>query len=780
MKTAEVLLPGKIFILASVILFLSSCGGLKHLPEGRYLLVKNTVKIDHPGLREQVTGIIKQKPNRKMLGLVRFHMGVYQIGERGKDNKFNNWLMNTVGEPPTLLDTNLSNRSSAQIEMLMENNGFFNAIVTDTTVITGKKAHVIYQVKSGEPYTIRNFYYTIQDSAIASLVYSDTSKCKIHRGDNYSTSVFQKERERISNHLRNIGYYFFNPLYINFKADTSLKSNQLDLFLNIVNPRDQIKDSLATDTTSRHRLAYFNEIFVEMDYDPIKVEQNIEHDTLHLRDYRFISNSDYRYLYKPERILDHVFIYPDSLFGQSKLDLTYRRLADLSVFRFVNIRFEQQEGTDSLGRIPLNAWLLLSPQQRQEYKIEAEGTNSGGNLGIGGRFTYRNKNIFRGAESLIIRLKAGLELQRNFGDTIYESIKEFGVFNAYEIGPEVTLNFPRFLVPFKIPFREYINNPSTSIGAGYNLQNRPEYYRQLFNLSFFYAWRTNQYFRHFIYPAEINFLSVDLDPAFEQQLIELNDINLLLGYTDQLISNGRYSLIYNNQDLNSSKNYSFLRFNFELAGNTIYFVKKLNGENIDKDNPSTVFGIPFAQYVRPDIDYSFYHVLSPNKSRTMVYRIASGIGYSYGNAKLMPFEKSFFAGGPNDNRAWRSRTIGPGSSVKNDPYERFGDIKIATNAEYRFDITRKFKGAAFIDAGNIWLFRDYSDQPGGTFAFESFLNEFAVGGGLGIRFDLTFFIIRVDGAVQMRDPEMPSGERWVFRANQFNDIFFNFGIGYPF
>lgn len=778
MKTAEGHNPGILILAFAAMLFLSSCSGLKDLPEGRYLLHKNTIKTDQPQFRDQVNGVLKQKPNRKILGLFRFHMGVYRLADRGKETKFKKWLKEAVGEPPVLLDTVLVKRSASQSEIIMENNGFFNAVVTDSVIYSGKKATVIYTIKSGEPYRIRGFHYVIQDSSIRRLIMQDTARSKLRAGMIYSTNVLQNERERISNQLRNDGYYFFNQQYITYQADTSLLSHQLDLWLNLANPRPQIKDSLQQDSSHVHRKAFYSDIFIEMDYDPILLNQQIKKDTLELHKYKFISNAQFRYLYKPERILDHVFIAPDSIFRQRNLDLTYRRLADLGVFRFVNIRFEQEEGTDSLGQIPLRSWILLAPQARQEYKIEAEGTNSGGNLGIAGRFTYRNKNIFRGAESLIFRVKAGLELQRNFSDTIYESIKQFGFFNAYEFGPELSLNFPRFLAPFKIPWQRHINNPSTSVSLGYNLQNRPEYYRELFNLSYYYTWKSSLYLRHYVYPAEINFLSVDLDPTFRQQLLELNDINLLLGYTDQLISNGRYSFIYSNQELGSLSNYHFFRFNFESAGNSIYLGKKIAGETIDSDKPSNVFGVRFAQYVRPDFDFRYYNVLSP--SRTMVYRFNTGIGYSYGNSVLMPFEKAFFAGGPNDIRAWRSRSLGPGSSIREDYFERFGDIKIEGNIEYRFDIIRKLKGAVFADAGNVWLLRTFTERPGGTFHFDSFANEIAVGGGLGIRFDFTFFIIRMDGAVQLRDPAVPEGERWVLRANELSDIVFNFGIGYPF
>ena len=209
------------FSMLIALAFLSSCKGLKHLPEGRYLLDKNTIKINQPELREQITALIKQKPNRKILGVARFHMGVYQLADRGKDSKFNKWLKNTVGEPPQLLDTILTKRTVQQIQMLMENNGYFNALVTDSIRYSGRKATVIYHVNGGTPYRIRSITYKIPDTAVAAIVFADTAKSKIQTGEVYNTTTFQKERERISNNLRNEGYYFFNPQYISYKADTS-------------------------------------------------------------------------------------------------------------------------------------------------------------------------------------------------------------------------------------------------------------------------------------------------------------------------------------------------------------------------------------------------------------------------------------------------------------------------------------------------------------------------------------------------------------------------------
>jgi hypothetical protein len=436
-------------------------------------------------------------------------------------------------------------------------------------------------------------------------------------------------------------------------------------------------------------------------------------------------------------------------------------------------------GLDSAGRVPLKCNILLAPQARQDIKLEFEGTNNGGNFGIAGNLVYRNKNFFKGAETFTFKMKGGLELQQNFGDTTYESTRQLAIFNAYEIGPEITINFPRALWPFTTRHPKRISNPTTSISTGFNTQNRPEYFRQLFNLSYYYTKKTTRYNRIYFYPAEINYLNVELDPAFKKQLTELNDVNLVLGYTDQFIANGRFSYVFNNQELNVRKKYLFFRVNFEFAGNSLYLTRAVTGETPSASKPSSLFKVQFAQYIRPDIDLRLYAPLLFNNSQ-LVFRIAGGVGFAYGNSVQLPFEKSFFAGGPNDIRAWRTRQLGPGSNTKEDFFERFGDIKITGNAEYRFDVFRKLKGAVFIDAGNIWLLESSASRAAGLFKANKFLDQIAIGSGLGLRFDFTFFIIRLDGAIQIKDPAQPQGERWVFNANKFSDITFKFGIGYPF
>ena len=768
-----------IFLLATTLL-VGSCNVTRNIPEGDFLLDKNIIKTDRPEYKENISSIIKQKPNKKILGIFRFHLGVYNLGSKGKETKFKKWLKTAVGEQPVILDTSLTNKSTRQITIFMQNNGYFNATVNDTTYYRRKKSKVEYKINSGKPYRIRNVYYKIPDTTLQKIILDDTSASLITRGKIYSNTVLQKERERINSKLRNLGYYHFNPLYITYKIDTTIGDKKLDVWLYLSNPKINSSDSVSNrDTILYHDINFIQEVIVEMDYDPIKAETNVVKDTSYFKGLNFIMKGKVENVYTPKHFTEHIFIRKDSTFAQDDIDLTYRRLSDLGIFRFVNIRIEALEGKDTLNRSPLRCYILLAPQKKQEYTLEVEGTNSGGNFGIAGNIVYKNKNIFKGAETFTFKLKGGLEIQQNFGDTTYQSTRQLALFNAYEIGPEISLNFPRALWPFNIRKQKRVNNPTTTITAGFNTQNRPEYFRRLANVSYFFTKKTTKYNRLYFYPAEINYLNNKLDPAFEKQLQELSDLNIILGYVDQFIANGRVSYLFNNQELNVRKKYLFFRVNFEFAGNSLYLAKRLNGENPDPDIPSEILGVRFAQYIRPDFDLRFYKPIVLSNS-LLVLRLMSGLGVPYGNSKQLPFEKSFYAGGPNDIRAWRTRQIGPGSNQKTDFYERFGDIKITTNIEYRFDIFRKLKGAAFIDAGNIWLLKSYSSNPKSEFHLNTFVDEIAIGTGLGIRFDFTFFIIRMDGAIQVQDPSKDFGERWVLGNNKLRDITFNFGIGYPF
>lgn len=776
--TRKYLLP---FFLIVLVWLGSSCNITKSIPDNEFLLNKNIIKTDKPEYNEDIVSIIKQKPNRKILGLFRFHLSLYNFADRRKETKFNKWLKTAIGEQPVILDNALTEKTRQQLEIFMQNNGYFNATVTDTTQYKKKKAKVTYTIQSGAPYHYQKLLFDIADPKIKQIVLQDTLRSYIKSGERFSNNSLQKERERLTALIKNRGYYNFNSLYITFKADSSVGNRGIALQTIIVNPRPAEKDSSGTGDSSRyyHQLNYFNEILVEMDYDPIKIELDQVKDTIEEKGIKFIARKGMLQQYNTHYFTDHIFTRKNNIYSLADIDLTYRRLSDLGLFRFINIQIASGTSPDSTQHVPLTCNILLSPQAVQELKVEAEGTNNGGNFGIAGNIVYRNKNFLKGAETLTFKIKGGLELQQNFSDTTYESTRQLAIFNAYEIGPELTLNFPRALWPFNSKREKRISNPTTSVSTGFNTQNRPEYFRQLFNLSYYYTRKISKFNRIYFYPAEINYLKVRLDPAFRAQLTRLNDVNLILGYTDQFIANGRFSYIYNNQDLSLRRKYLFFRLNMELAGNSLYLARSITGDSPDALHPASMFGVKFAQYIRPDFDIRYYSPFIFSNA-LIALRFSAGAGFAYGNSGQLPFEKSFFAGGPNDIRAWRTRQLGPGANVKEDFFERFGDFKITMNAEYRFDILRKLKGALFVDAGNIWLLSASETRKDGLFTTNKFLDQIALASGLGIRFDFTFFIIRLDGAIRMKDPALPIGERWVLEKKQLSDITFNFGIGYPF
>jgi hypothetical protein len=299
-------------------------------------------------------------------------------------------------------------------------------------------------------------------------------------------------------------------------------------------------------------------------------------------------------------------------------------------------------------------------------------------------------------------------------------------------------------------------------------------------LSIGLEYRETRQKRHFIYPAEINYSDFLLSDRFSGRLDATGDPKLINYYRKYIITGGRYTYLYNTQESGKIKDFMYLRFNFEVGGNSSRLYNLIVSPGYSDTSVYKFVGIEYSQFVRPDIDFRYYQVFSENAS--LVYRLNVGAGYAYLNSDQMPYEKTFSAGGVNDLRAFRARTVGPGSFIRtiNLPAEQLGDLKLNANLEYRFDVFRILEGAFFLDAGNIWNIRDSEKQPGGQLKSDYFLKEIAIGTGLGVRFDFSFFIFRLDAGIPVRDPSKPEDLRWVLRTNKFNSVNYNFGIGYPF
>ena len=713
---------------------------------------------------------------------------IYNIANGGKETKLKSWIKTTIGEEPVLLDSVQTKKTLRQLQMYLYGKGYFKASVRDSIVRTNKKATVFYVISTDKPYTVRNKYFNIADPAINDIVKNDDANSLVKSGKNYDEELLQKERERITAELKNRGYYFFNKEYIYFQIDSALGNNQVDVFMGIKKVNEN------TASPEDHKVYSINNIYINTDYDPKLINDTIPKDTLEYKNCYFIYSKN-NLLIKPEMLYSHIFIRKGDVFQLGNLDNTYKRLSDLGIYKFTNIKFiEKNRDTISPAQNLLDCFIQLTPSSKQNISVETEGTNKSGTLGIAGSVVYRNKNTFKGAELFEIKINGGVEAQKTFvkdGNT-NNQLEQLG-FNTLQISPEMNLNFHKFIVPFRLKNVSMYSNPKTILSTSYNYQQRPEYKRQIINLSFGYNWKESNYWRYYVYPLEINAVDIfQIDPDYNANLEKLGP-TVRNSYNNHLIPSGKFSWLFNNQN-NKNKSFIFFKANMETAGLTFWLSNSsVNYFNKDAQSVSyLVLGRKYSQYIKPDIDFRYYHVVDVHN--TVAYRFISGIGIPWGNADALPFEKSFSAGGSNDIRAWRSRTLGPGSYRDTLHIEQTADIKLGGSVEYRFDLFKFLQGAAFVDAGNIWALQNDTNRQGVQFT-KDFYKEVAVGAGLGIRLNFTFFIFRIDGAVPFKDPSFPEGKRWVIKnindkgwksdyeqqyGRSYPFLNLNFAIGYPF
>ncbi len=747
--------------------------------------MRNTIITDTNAIeKERLYALLKQKPNRKILGIFQFHLSMYNLGNRGKETKFKNWLK-SIGEEPAILDSNQTQRSKNQLRLLFYQKGFFHADVKDSTVYHKKKARVFYKIRSDVPYVMRNIRFDTKDPNIQLYMEFIRQTTLLKTGAPYDEELLNEERDRITSAMKDRGFYYFGKNYITYEVDSSLGTHQTDiaLYINRINENVDPEISANKPITIHHPFNLQN-IYVRTDFNPRDPTSTASVDTTIVNGIHILSTTS-KHILRDEMLVDNIFINRGDRYLQRDLDYTYKRLQDLNVFKFIKIQFNEVARDEEQEEYLLDVIILLTPMDQQDFTTEAEITNSGSNLGIAGSFGYRNKNSFRGAEVFEMKIKGALEALPNLSDSVDD--KKFLLFNTYEVGPEVSLTFKKFLLPnFIVKNTSRYYNPRTVLSAGFNFQIRPDYRRSLLNVSFGYHWQASRTQRWMIFPVNINSVSVDPSPAFQARLDSLNDPRLSYSYETHLIPSGRISWILNTQPAKGNKSFFFVRGNLELSGLILRSLAPTL--NLDKDEHGSykVFGIPFSQYIKPDLDVSYHHLLDHNN--TLVYRIASGIGFPFANSTALPFEKSFFSGGANSIRAWNARTVGPGSYQRVfGIIEQSGDIKIEANIEYRSFLFRVLdgallEGAVFVDAGNIWTRNNDVLRPGSQFEFENMFKEMAIGAGLGLRFNFSFFILRLDGAVKLRDPGLDLSERWVYPNQKFviGDIVPNLAIGYPF
>ena len=690
------------------------------------------------------------------------------------------WLQN--GEPPAVLDSGQIKLSDEQIKKFLFTKGYFNAKVKDSVSVSKnkKKVSVYYKLTQGNPYQINTVKYLIEDPTLEYFILQDTIHSLIKLGMRYDTDILNKERDRISKQQRNDGYYNFSTEFIFILVDTNLAGNNVNIEINVKKyaTHDPNSDALIY---SNHTRYHINNIYVVTDYDIFKRNKQYT-DTVTYNDETFLFNK--KLLFRKKDISSKIFFYKGELFNSDKVDETYSRLTSMKAFKSVTINFKQDEKQKDY----INSTILMSPAYKQNFSIETDGTNTSGNLGVEASIVYQNKNIFRGSELLEIKLKGGLIAQKNFAadnaDNAALNTTFLKAFNTVQFGPEINLSFPKPLFPFTLIKFYKDAAPKTTLSTSFNFQQNSLYSRALTSLSYGVQFGGKKYIRHIIVPFEATLIKANLSEGFADQLAATKNLFLSTSFKSHMTTVSRYTWIYNNQ-LNTGasiyRTFSYFKVDLESSGNILRGIYNLDKQPKDSLGQYRILGVPFAQFLRFDVDYRVYKTV--RKVGRFVYRFTGGMGYALANLNALPYEKSFYGGGPNDIRAWTARSLGPGGSNQiGDKYnDKIGDIQLEMNFEYRFKIYKWLNGAYFIDAGNIWLRQKQAEKPLADFAFNRFYKEIAVGVGAGVRADFSFFILRVDGAFKVYDPSRVLGDRLVFGNNQFFGSFvINFGIGYPF
>jgi len=766
-----------VFLALILLNILFSCKTTKYVENGNQLLDKYNIEIENKEIdKAELINYIRQKPNKRIIGL-KFHLFLYNLSNPKKDKGISKWLR-TIGEEPVIFDQYLTNKSTRQIKTFLKNKSYFDANVTDTVILKKKKKNkvkVIYSIQTNKAYTIGSVKYDIQDSLLRNIIFADTSKSVISRGEKFDLDLFQEERKRIERDLKDRGYFNFNKEYIYFKADSSKKNNIIDVRLSIKKYiKERKNDSLILDNHYKYKI---NRVYIYADYKPKNAISNKKDyfsncDTIIVDNMFFIYHKDSKL--KSSIILQSNFIEPGDYYDLRNVDRTYKHLNSLQLYRLINIQFINKDSlfNDSLKIAYIDCKIQLTKYELQSYTIEAVGTNSSGNMGVGGNLIYGHKSLFGGAEHVDLKLKGSIEaLDDNQNNRINRTI---------EFGSDLTVRIPKFMLPiFEAEEFSKKYNPKTSISFGYNYQDRPDYTRTIANISYGYDWEGNKFIHHYIKPLELNAVKIPYKTdAFDAYI---SSTFLESSYSNHFVSLSSYSFIFNNQNIKKNRDFYFFRLNAEVSGlilNTIYELSKISRV----DGSYQVFGLPFSQYFKTDIDFRYHKII--NNENNFAYRLFAGVGLPYGNSTVLPFEKKYFVGGANSIRAWNVRDLGPGSYKGNDISNypnQTADIKLEANVEYRFKLFWVLEGALFLDAGNIWTIKE-DLREGALFKLDDFYKEIAVGTGFGTRFDFSFFVFRLDIGLKLCNPSLDIGKRWIPGNRNFNsdDITFNIGIGYPF
>ncbi|QHI38498.1 Outer membrane protein assembly factor BamA [Kordia antarctica] len=737
-------------------------------------------------------------------------MRSYKVG-------FNNWLKK-IGEAPVIIDEKKTKKTTNRLKVYYQNKGYFNAKARYEVISSEqkKRASIDYTIVKGNPYFIDSLQVVIKSPDLDSIYNLHKDKSLVKQGKQYNTADFYNERERLTVLFRNSGIYNFqlNSIKPTVGIDSITPDYKLPTLIKINNLQERKQDTIVEKPYKVHRIKKVN-IYTDNTFANSRSEYI---DSVTYNEYTIYSNEKLRF--RPKAITDAIFVHPGDVYRDNDRTLTYKHISNLRTFKYPNIQYKYD--TDSLTDLVTD--IYLSPLKKFSLGFDIDVTHSNiQDYGFSFSTSLLSRNVFRGAETLEISARGTLGASKDLADS------EDQFFNISEIGADIRLNFPRFFFPFNtdkiIP--KYML-PTTVLSLGTSVQQNIGLDRQtftglirynwtpskkntfnleLFNVQFIRNLNTSNYFN--VYTSSYDRLnevaqnsnyiaddaSLDIALGETDQFIEdvvnnafsvtADQLSTVLSVEqrqfrltqDNLIASSKINFLHNNKENISDNTFFQFRTELEFAGNFLSAIANVTKLDKNARGKYELFGVQYSQYIKTEFDYIKHWEISA-KQDVLAFRSFFGIAIPYGNSDNIPFARSYFGGGSNDNRAWSAYQLGPGRSASLLDFNE-ANLKLAFNVEYRFDLVGSFKGAFFADAGNIWnVFDDIGDKDREFNGFSS-LQDIALGTGFGIRYDFSFFVLRFDTGFKTYDPAYPIGNRW-FNDYNFGNAVYNIGINYPF
>jgi len=782
---------------------MQACSSTKYIADYQSIVKKVTIDSIDGKFEEQAYNYVQKdiRPASKLS----INVPLYNFFNT-KDGRYKTSDIKPFGTPPAILDSTLVEISRTQIEKFLKSKGYFQAKVTSDIKVEEKKAEIKFKANPGPAYFIEKLTDSIPNKNIKALYEENkTGITHLHTGMQYDEDSLTYEREQIYRVMKENGYFYFLRPYVNFDvygAEASSKTNKIDLNLNVTDPAN-----------GPHKQFYigYTHLLIAPSPDglPDSARYKLSKDTLN-----GIIYTDFSRRYRRNPIVRYDFLKQGELYDIRKENLTFDRLYELNIFKNVKIDYYRRDSTSN----KINTIILLTPQKVMSNRIEGEVPFNGGTVGFDLSNTYTNNNLFRGAERFELQVKGGLRSRIGNGTSPFKDIYQ----RDFSVSASITV--PRLLIPFYNPTLGKNGMPHTTFSSSYIYALQKDVtVRRIFINSVTYDWSETKSKLHSFTPLNFEYRFGNLEKGIDTTVLANNLYYAALLARKDITVGMKYYYTLNANKLNDLRSFVYLRAGTEIAGNLLQGVSKLTGSNSDaaNGNPAKILGLPFNQYIRPEVDIRWYKHLGGDKQ--FIARLNMGLAYAYGNSfsSGIPLDKLFFAGGSSGVRAWQARTLGPGNynrEVLNEKQrqsffglDQLGEMRIESNLEYRFTLTKKFfgatlKGAAFVDAGNVWNVTKISATDGATpfdnekivFKLSKLAQQVAIGTGLGLRYDVQYFVFRFDVGLKLKDPQFLGSDQWVISkflsgGKQFRKDFntthspdtyrfiqYNFGIGMPF